>query len=85
MSSKKTTSKKNIFLILVLIIIAGSIYYLNSQKVSVSVTDAESDANAKPQTAAKAPETYVKDEEAIKQKEAKFIIRLIVFLRRKKY
>ena len=67
----KTTGKKNILLILVLVIIAGSIYYLNSQKAVVNA-DTENTADTGKKTDIKAPESYVKDEEAVKEKEAKF-------------
>lgn len=63
---------KNIILIVILIIIAGSIYLLNSQKASVSEINAENAADTEAETNVKAPETYVKDEESIKQKEARF-------------
>src|SRR3989338_8302553 len=73
MSIKKASSnKKKIILIIVLIIIAGSIYYLNSQKVAVSETGTENTANTERKTDIKAPESYVRDEEAMRQKEAKF-------------
>ncbi|MBI2134709.1 thioredoxin family protein [Candidatus Woesearchaeota archaeon] len=69
---EEKTGNRNLFLIVLLIIIAGSIYYLNSQKAAVSETDIENIADAKTETNVKAPQSYVKDEQAVKQKEARF-------------
>ena len=57
-------TNKNILLIIILIIVVGAIYYLSSQKVSVG--------NIKPADLADAPDTYIKNEEAIEQKKGKY-------------
>ena len=67
--SKKKTNKefiynKNIILIVVLIVVAGSIYYLNSQKVQIGGFDEE----VQDVTQTTAVEGYIRDEGAINQK-----------------
>src|SRR3989338_10025261 len=70
--NKASGNRKNIILVIVVIAIVSSIYYLNSQKSAVSESDIENADDMITGTNVKAPEDYVKDEEAIKQKEAKF-------------
>ena len=67
-------SNKNIFLIVLLIIIAGSIYYLNSQKVVIvddspadTVDNAELTADEK-----NIPSDYIRDEQTIEKKQSQF-------------
>jgi len=60
---RKTITNKNIILIIVLIAIAGSIYYFNSKKASFGT---EFDGDVK--RSLSAPSDYIPDEEAIKEK-----------------
>ena len=63
MNKKKKIINKNIVLIIVLILIAGSVYYLNSLKVDINpIQDEEL------QVSSSEPVDYIKDEEAISKK-----------------
>lgn len=73
-ADKEKISNKNIFFIALLIIIAGSIYYLNSQK-AVIVDDSAAGTVDNSGLAAdekNAPDDYIRDEQVIQKKKSQF-------------
>ena len=64
---KKKLNNKNAFLIVLLIVIAAFIFYLNSQRVVIDETDGVIQDKI-----IAAPSDYINDEKAIKEKSKRF-------------